>query len=122
MFNHRHLKDSFLTFSTCMVIPVIPGNPRVATDNLSNIPALDTSSPVQALSISKLYHQPVKNHLQQVGTMCPIFTSQQSQVGILCPIFRSQLLQMDTMCLMFRSQLSPGYTVPNLQKPTVTNG
>merc|ERR1719312_1282219 len=52
MFNHRHWEDSFLTFSTCMVIPVIPGNPRVATDNLSNIPALDMSSPAQALSTS----------------------------------------------------------------------
>merc|ERR1719312_1419431 len=62
MFNHQHLEDSFLTFSTCTVIPVIPGNPRVATDNLSNILALDMSSPVQALSISKLCPQPVKNH------------------------------------------------------------
>merc|ERR1719320_2069996 len=24
MFNHRHLEDFFLTFSTCIVIPVIP--------------------------------------------------------------------------------------------------
>merc|ERR1719312_697021 len=61
MFNHRHLEDSFLTFSTCMVIPVIPSNPRAATDNLSNIPALDMSSPVQALSTSKLYHQPAQS-------------------------------------------------------------
>merc|ERR1719312_1407929 len=91
MFNHQHLEDSFLTFSTYMVIPVVPSNPRAATDNLSNIPALDMSSPAQAISISKLYHQPVKNHLQQAGTVCPISTSQQSQVGILCPIFRSQL-------------------------------
>merc|ERR1719312_1870308 len=26
MFSHQHLEDSFLTFSTCMVIPVVPGN------------------------------------------------------------------------------------------------
>merc|ERR1719312_176120 len=54
MFNHRHLEDFFLTFSTYMVIPVVPGNPRAATDNLSNIPALDMSSPVQALNLSNI--------------------------------------------------------------------
>merc|ERR1719250_86532 len=85
MFNHRHLEDFFLTFSTCIVIPVIPGNPRAATDNLSNIPALDMSSPAQAISTSKLYHQPVKNHLYQVGTTCPIFTKSPYQMGSKLP-------------------------------------
>merc|ERR1719317_73460 len=116
MFNHQHLEDSFLTFSTCTVIPVVPVNPSPSTQYQQAVPPTSqTPSVTSGYNVPNLYKPTISSGYTVPNIQKPTVTSGYNVPNLQKPNgYNVHNVQKPTF--------SSGYFVPNLHKVTVSNG